>query len=117
MRRLRDRLRSHVANAKIGRLRPGEVLVGTGGTLRHLAKIDRETRRYPIRSLHGYELSVDRLAEVVDRLASTRKKHRDDIPGLSAERGDSIVGGGIVIHVLAECVGAKTILVSGQGVR
>jgi exopolyphosphatase/guanosine-5'-triphosphate,3'-diphosphate pyrophosphatase len=101
----------------VGRLDSGDRLVGTGGTLRNVAKIDRETRQYPIGSLHGYELSVDRLAEVIDRLASTRKKRRDEIPGLSAERADSIVGGAVAIHTLAEFVRASHILVSGQGVR
>ena len=72
---------------------------------------------YPVRTLHGYELSVDRLAEIVDRLAASKKKRRDEISGLSAERADSIVGGALVIQTLAEFVRAKTILVSGQGVR
>ncbi|PYQ99129.1 MAG: hypothetical protein DMF97_11535 [Acidobacteria bacterium] len=117
LRRLRDHVRSRLAKARVGRLRSGDRLVGTGGTLRNLAKIDRQTRRYPIGRLHGYELSVDRLADVVDRLASTREKRRDEIPGLSAERADSIVGGAVAIQTLAEFVGARQILVSGQGVR
>jgi exopolyphosphatase/guanosine-5'-triphosphate,3'-diphosphate pyrophosphatase len=117
IRRLRQLVLASLKKARIDRLPPGHVLVGTGGTVRNLAKIDRETRQYPIRSLHGYELPVDRLAEVVDRLASTRRKHRDDISGLSAERADSIVGGAIVIHTLAEFVRADSILVSGKGVR
>jgi hypothetical protein len=96
------------------------LLIGAGlfiGTLRNLAKIDRQTRRYPIGGLHGYELSVERLGEIVDRLAATREKRRDDVPGLSAERADSIVGGAVAIQTLAEFVRAKHILVSGQGVR
>jgi exopolyphosphatase/guanosine-5'-triphosphate,3'-diphosphate pyrophosphatase len=91
--------------------------VGTGGTLRNLAKIDHQRRQYPISSLHGYELAVDRLAGMIDRLSATKEKARDEIAGLSAERADSIVGGAIAIEALAEAVGAKTILVSGQGVR
>jgi len=117
MRKLRDLVRARLSKARIGRLASGEGLVGTGGTLRNLAKIDRETRHYPIRSLHGYELTIDRLGEVVDWLASTKKKRRDEIPGLSAGRADSIVGGAMVIQALAEFVRAKRILVSGQGVR
>src|SRR5262245_23860790 len=117
LRRLRHHVSTHLAKAHVGRLAAGDALVGTGGTLRNLAKIDRETRNYPIRTLHGYELSLDRLSDVVDRLASARKKKRDEIPGLSAERADSIVGGAIVIQTLAEFVRTKRILVSGQGVR
>ena len=117
LRRLRDHVRTHLARARVGRLDSGDWLVGTGGTLRNLAKMDRQTRRYPIGRLHGYELSVDRLAHVVDRLASTREKRRDEIPGLSADRADSIVGGAIAIQTLAESVRARQILVSSQGVR
>jgi exopolyphosphatase / guanosine-5'-triphosphate,3'-diphosphate pyrophosphatase len=117
LRRVRDHVRSHLAEAHVTRLGPGDRLVGTGGTLRNLAKIDRQTRRYPVGVLHGYELSVDRLGEVVDRLAASREKRRDDVSGLSAERADSIVGGAVAIQTLAEFVRARHILVSGQGVR
>lgn len=117
LRRLRHAVLKNLTKAAIGRLARGHVLVGTGGTVRNLAKIDRETRQYPIRSLHGYELPVDRLGEVVERLASAKRKRRDGISGLSAERADSIVGGAIVIHTLAEFVHAESILVSGKGVR
>jgi exopolyphosphatase/guanosine-5'-triphosphate,3'-diphosphate pyrophosphatase len=117
LRRLREHVRSRLAKVGVRRLKPGEQLVGTGGTLRNLAKIDRQTRQYPIGELHGYELPVDRLEEVVDLLASTKEKRRDDLPGLSAERADSIVGGAVAIQTLAEFVRAPQILVSGQGVR
>jgi len=117
MRRLRDELRGELKKAGVPRLERGDRLVGTGGTLRNLAKIDGQARRYPLRRLHGYELSADRLHEVVDRLAATRAKRRDEMAGLSAERADSIVGGAIAIRTLAEFVRADDILVSGQGVR
>src|SRR5262249_48701514 len=117
LQRLRDYVRSRLTRARIGKLAKGDRLIGTGGTLRNLAKIDRQSRRYPISSLHGYELSVNRLEEVVDQLASARAQRRDDVPGLSAERADSIVGGAVAIHTLAEHVKAKRIVVSGQGVR
>jgi exopolyphosphatase/guanosine-5'-triphosphate,3'-diphosphate pyrophosphatase len=117
LRRLRDHVRRRLQRDRVGRLGQRDRLVGTGGTLRNLAKVDRHSRQYPIGSLHGYELPVDRLSDVVDWLAATKQKRRDDIPGLSAERADSIVGGAVAIQTLAEFVGAKDILVSGQGVR
>jgi exopolyphosphatase/guanosine-5'-triphosphate,3'-diphosphate pyrophosphatase len=117
LRRLRDHVRRHLAKTRVARLSSSDRLVGTGGTLRNLAKIDRYTRRYPIGGLHGYELSVDRLGEVIDVLATTRAKRRDEVPGLSADRADSIVGGAVAIQALAEFVRVKEITVSGQGVR
>ena len=117
LRRLRDHVWRHLVKARVARLASGDRLVGTGGTLRNLAKIDRQTRHYPIGWLHGYELPIERLAEVVDVLATTKAKRRDDVSGLSADRADSIVGGAVAIQTLAEFVRAKHILVSGQGVR
>jgi len=117
LRRLREHVRGTLDKARIAKLTSGGRLVGTGGTLRNLAKIDHQRRQYPISSLHGYELAVDRLAEMIERLSATKEKARDEIAGLSAERADSIVGGAIAIESLAETVGARTILVSGQGVR
>lgn len=117
VRRLRDHVRQQLTNAGVRRLARGDRLIGTGGTLRNLAKIDRQARRYPIGSLHGYELPSDRLTEIVELLATTKEKRRDRLPGLSAERADSIVGGAVVIQTLAEFVRAPHILVSGQGLR
>jgi exopolyphosphatase/guanosine-5'-triphosphate,3'-diphosphate pyrophosphatase len=85
--------------------------------MRNLAKIDQQARDYAIARTHGYELSAEALSDVLDRLARTAEKRRDEIAGLSAERADSIVGGAVAIHTLAEFVGARGILVSGQGMR
>jgi exopolyphosphatase/guanosine-5'-triphosphate,3'-diphosphate pyrophosphatase len=117
LRRLREYVRTCLAPAGVTRLVSDGRLVGTGGTLRNLAKIDREARNYPIASLHGYELPCDRLAKTVDLLASMKEKHRDRLPGLSAERADSIVGGAVAIQTLVEMVRATHVLVSGQGIR
>jgi len=117
MRHLRDHVRRGLEKARVRKLRAGEWLVGTGGTMRNLAKIDQQARDYAIARTHGYELSAEALSDVLDRLARTAEKRRDDIAGLSAERADSIVGGAVAIHTLAEFVGARGILVSGQGMR
>ena len=117
IRALRDHVKDVLFAIGPQLLGSGEALVGTGGTLRNLAKIDRRQREYPITRVHGYALERPRLAEVVSLLATRKVKRRDEISGLSGERGDSIVGGGLAIEVLAAEVGAPEVLVSGQGVR
>jgi exopolyphosphatase / guanosine-5'-triphosphate,3'-diphosphate pyrophosphatase len=117
IRRLRKHVHKHLAKAKVPSLNRREWLLGTGGTLRNLAKIDRHAHGYPIRRLHGYTLSLKRLNAIVDHLTAMRQKERDGIPGLSAERADSIAGGALAIEALMEHVQASEILVSGQGIR
>jgi exopolyphosphatase / guanosine-5'-triphosphate,3'-diphosphate pyrophosphatase len=118
VRRLREHVRERLEEAGLTPLEPGEELVGTGGTVRNLAKIDRRARpTYPITRLHGYVLGRKRVREIVERVASTKLKKRDQIPGLNDDRGDSIAGGGLAIQTLMEVLEATDVLVSGQGVR
>lgn len=115
--RLRRHVRKQLAGARLPKLRAKQSLVGTGGTLRNLAKIDSRQHRYPITRLHGYLLTRRRLSAIVDLVASRRVKRRAEIPGLNDDRGDSIVGGGLAILTLMETLDASAIQVSGQGVR
>ncbi|HET7293689.1 MAG TPA: Ppx/GppA phosphatase family protein [Vicinamibacteria bacterium] len=117
MRRLRNHARSFFEGSGMGRLARGEALVGTGGTVRNLAKVDQRLQRYPLHRLHAYALTRERAERVVSLLASRKLKKRVQVPGLNDDRGDSIVGGGLAIVALMEWLGAGEILVSGQGVR
>jgi exopolyphosphatase/guanosine-5'-triphosphate,3'-diphosphate pyrophosphatase len=117
LKRLRKHVRRTLAEAGVPALREGEEMVGTGGTVRNLAKIDARARRYPISRVHGYVLTRDAARDVAATLASRRLEKRERIPGLSGERGDSIVGGAVAIETLLGEVGAAHVRVSGQGVR
>ncbi len=116
-RRLRSHVKRKLEKAGLSRLRPGEELVGTGGTIRNLANVDRRSRNYPIGRLHGYELSRRRVAEIASLLASRSLEERERIPGLSDERGDSIVGGALGVLTLMDAIDARSVRVAGQGVR
>lgn len=117
MRKLREHARGLLGEAGIAPLGEGERLVGTGGTLRNVAKIDQRASGYPISRLHGYVLARRRVHEIATALAARRQKKRSRVPGLNEDRRDSVVGGAIVIDNLMDVLGATEALVSGQGVR
>jgi exopolyphosphatase/guanosine-5'-triphosphate,3'-diphosphate pyrophosphatase len=116
-RRLAAHVRKVLEDAPIGRLRGRAALVGTGGTVRNLAKIDQRERAYPIPRLHGYVLTRGRVREIVNLLASRSQKRRAMVAGLNDDRSDSVVGGGLAILALMEALDAREVSVSGQGVR
>jgi len=116
-RRLCDHARSLLEEAGVAPLEPGESLVGTGGTVRNLAKVDLRSRDYPVTRLHGYQLTRKRLKDVVELVGERKMKKRAGIPGLNDDRGDSIVGGGLAIATLVELAEATEVWVSGQGIR
>jgi exopolyphosphatase/guanosine-5'-triphosphate,3'-diphosphate pyrophosphatase len=117
VRRLQGHVRDALEGAQLAPLAAGESLVGTGGTVRNLAKVDRVSREYPLTRLHGYSLSRRRVHEIATMLAARRLKHRREIPGLNDDRGDSIVGGALAVQALMDLLQAREVLVSGQGVR
>jgi exopolyphosphatase/guanosine-5'-triphosphate,3'-diphosphate pyrophosphatase len=109
--------RTTLQEAGLGEVAPDERVVGTGGTIRNLAKVDQASRRYPIPRLHGYVLTRKRIQDMVDLLASRRLSRRRLVRGLSRERADSIVGGTLAVVSLLDELGASELTVSSQGLR
>lgn len=114
-------LRSHVfdllADARIPPLGSTQMMVGTGGTIRNLAKVDARARLYPVHGVHGYELSRQRLRELISSLLEKKRSSRNSISGLSRNRSDSIVGGSLVVDCVMERCQATRLLVAGPGLR
>ncbi|MEP7060532.1 MAG: Ppx/GppA phosphatase family protein [Actinomycetota bacterium] len=104
-------------DAGVTELASRETLVGIGGTVRNLAKIDLRRTDYPLRLLHGYELDAGRLDALVQDLSERTQQRRRQVAGLNPDRADTIVGGGVVIQQIAEHLGASSIVVSGRGLR
>jgi exopolyphosphatase/guanosine-5'-triphosphate,3'-diphosphate pyrophosphatase len=114
---LRDHVQNTLAEAEVPPLQGDERLVGTGGTIRNLAKIDRTTGQYPIPRIHGYVLGRKRVIDIAARVESRTRQRRRLIRGLNADRADSIVGGALATLVTMESVRADELIVSGQGLR
>ncbi len=117
VRKLRRAIAEEIARAGIERLGAGEHLVGIGGTVRNLAKVDMHRTEHPLPLLHGYELPADRLAKLADELAARSMKRRAQMPGLNPDRADSILGGTLVLLETMRTLGADRIVVSSRGVR
>jgi exopolyphosphatase/guanosine-5'-triphosphate,3'-diphosphate pyrophosphatase len=118
MRALKDHVYTTLEKAGIQPLQPDEHLVGTGGTIRNVGKVDRRMRGdYPISRLHGYMVDRRRLDGVVSLLSGTATSNRATIPGLNADRSDSIVGGALVVQGVMDRLLASDLTVAGYGLR
>ena len=94
-----------------------DVLVGTGGTIRNVAKINRKQRPSPIQRLHGYSVPYERVRRIASALSAADIDQRSAVPGLNSDRADSIVGGVIAVQVVMETLGVNELMVSGEGLR
>ncbi|MDA0815317.1 MAG: Ppx/GppA phosphatase family protein [Chloroflexi bacterium] len=118
VRDLRRYLRTALKDAGVPALDAGEALVGTGGTIRNLAKVDlRRQRPYPLGRLHAYTMPQDRVRRMARSLSRMSSTKRGAVPGLNSSRVDSIVAGALAVDTVMQVVGASTLHVSGQGLR
>ena len=106
-----------LAAAGVPRLEDGDVLVGSGGSVRLLSRLLRGVEPYPIIRMHGYEMDAGSLAGLTRELTAASLSERAGINGMNPERGHSIVGGAIAGHALSQYTGAESMIVSGQGLR
>jgi exopolyphosphatase/guanosine-5'-triphosphate,3'-diphosphate pyrophosphatase len=117
LKRARHEVAAVVKAADLPALASDETLVGIGGTVRNLAKIDMRRSEYPLQLLHGYVLTGTRLAEIGADLAARKMSRRARITGLNPDRADTIVGGSLIVQGILDHVGAAELLVSSRGLR
>ncbi|MGZ9585304.1 Ppx/GppA phosphatase family protein [Paenibacillus marinisediminis] len=95
----------------------GLPLIGVGGTMRTLAKIDKHERKYPIDSLHHYEMSRDSVEKWHSRLKPMTLQQREAVQGLSKDRADIIMGSFTWIMHWMNKLELSKLIVSAKGVR
>ena len=94
-----------------------EIMIGSGGTftsLAHMSKWQREGRHG---SVQGYVLTPSEIIHLLRHLRETPLEARRQIPGLSPDRADIIIGGAAVIARLVRGLDTQQIMVNERGIR
>ncbi|MCW5850017.1 MAG: Ppx/GppA family phosphatase [Anaerolineae bacterium] len=94
----------------------GAALVGMGGTIRALAKMDRASQNRPDH-LHGHRLTRATVDRLVDQVRALPVARRSNLTGLSADRADVILGGAVGLQTIMALGGFDACTVSNQGIR
>ncbi|WP_348238205.1 Ppx/GppA phosphatase family protein [Trichocoleus sp. Lan] len=101
-------------------LQPGEQprLVGTSGTIETLVTIHaREKLGTNPFSLNGYQLSLNDLRDLVNRLRRLNYLERAAIPGMSERRSEIIVAGAVILLEAMTLLGAELLTVCERSLR
>ena len=117
VRALRRHVRSMLDSSDMPPMDMNDRLIGAGGTIRNLTKIDRETRGHRFGRLHGSVVRYGALKTIVNGLRGLDRASLAYMPGLNPERVDSILGGAIVASEIAKYFDKRPIMVSGRGIR
>ncbi|MBB5255075.1 Ppx/GppA phosphatase family protein [Sulfurisphaera ohwakuensis] len=93
------------------------VLVGSGGNVRALAKMDLKLSSYPTRSIHGYSISLKQISKYSSLLPTLDVDARASLPGIGKERAFTIHTASIIIDELMKYFNAEKLIVSAYGMR
>lgn len=92
-------------------------LVGLGGTVRNLARMQANRESYPLNTLHGFTLHYAALLESVDLLQNLALERRKRLSGLNSDRADIILPGAMVLAAVMERLQKESLTVSVNGLR
>jgi exopolyphosphatase/guanosine-5'-triphosphate,3'-diphosphate pyrophosphatase len=101
-------------------LQSGEVprLVGTSGTIETMASLHaRETLGMIPSPLHGYQINLKELGELINRLRKLTIAERMTIAGLNDRRADIILAGAIVLQEAMTLLGLDSLTVCERALR
>ncbi|NGZ75367.1 Ppx/GppA family phosphatase [Saccharibacillus alkalitolerans] len=96
---------------------PGLDLVGLGGTIRGLGKMDQRRRNYSLPHTHNYVMQGEDVDHFYHSLPGMDNNRRKRVPGLSKSRIDIIVPGMIILRTLFHHMKASRYIVSATGLR
>ena len=94
-----------------------DAVIGLGGTIRNLARIEAARQSYPLNTLHGFRLTRKSLEQTVDMLRELPLEERQNISGLKKDRADIILPGAMVILTVMNRLEVDALTVSGNGLR
>jgi len=96
---------------------PSLEVIGIGGTIRSIARVNQTQEGYPLSLTHNFELSSAAVTETLSFLSGMPLARRRKIEGLSKDRADLILPGGAILLALLARTKAPHLRVSGRGLR
>jgi len=93
------------------------VLVGTGGTVRALARFEQDLIDYPIDKIHNFSLDFDSVQDMSREFFRMRPEELGKIDAIGEDRAETISAGTLVVRTLMKRLGFRQLVVSTQGLR
>ena len=98
-------------------LEPDVQLIGVGGSIRNLGKIDRRFKRYPLDMVHNYHISMDNFEGIYNSLKGVDVTKPVRIKGLSSARAEILPAALSIISAFKSTTHFDSMIVSSSGLR
>ena len=93
------------------------VLVGTGGTVRAMARFDQDETDYPFDKVHNYCVGFGSVKRMSRDFFKLKLGDLDKIEAIGEGRSETIAAGTLVVRILMGKLGIKRLTVSTHGLR
>jgi exopolyphosphatase/guanosine-5'-triphosphate,3'-diphosphate pyrophosphatase len=93
------------------------VIVASGGSVNSIAALAAGARGERLESTHGACIERAEIMRLLGILSRSTLEQRLAMPGMSADRADTVLAGALVLADLLKLFGADTVLVNGKGIR
>jgi exopolyphosphatase / guanosine-5'-triphosphate,3'-diphosphate pyrophosphatase len=96
---------------------PGDILIGTGGTITNLASIVLGLETFEANRIHGLKVGLAQIEDLIGLMGTMNSHGRRGIKGMEMGREDLILQGLILLREIMLYLGKVEIDVSTRGVR
>lgn len=93
------------------------VLVGTGGTVRAMARFDQGVTHYPFNKIHGYSIESDSVQQMSREFFRLKIDELCRIDAVGENRSETIAAGSLVVRLLMKRLDFTRLTVSTHGLR
>jgi len=120
-RKNRARMTKYVAQQLPARrelgLNKDAILVGTGGTVRAMARFDQEITDYPFDKVHNYSVGFDSVQQMSREFFKLKLEELNKVEAIGEGRSETIAAGALVVRTLMKELGFDRLTVSTHGLR
>ena len=93
------------------------VLVGTGGTLRAMARYDQDLADYPLDKVHNYSIDFDSVQQMSREFFKLKLAELSRLEPIGEGRSETIAAGALVVRTLMKKLDFDQVTVSTHGLR
>jgi exopolyphosphatase / guanosine-5'-triphosphate,3'-diphosphate pyrophosphatase len=93
------------------------VLVGTGGTVRAMARYQQDESGYPLNKIHNYVVDYESVQRMSQEFLRLKRGRLDGLGTIGEGRSETIAAGALTVRLLMKRLGFTELKVSTHGLR
>jgi len=112
-----DAIKSHFKEIPWLKNLKGIPVVGLGGVIRSVAKVDRSRNNLQALNLHNYRIPRKFCDTLFKKVLTTEPSELSKLSGINKKRADIMAGGILPIKLIMEALESDELIISGNGLR